>query len=413
MALGLVLGAALGCQLKNFLPGKTLAADDPLDVRLITEAWNIIQRVYVDRPAIQPQRLTYGALSGMVDALGDTDHSRFLTPEMVKREENFSSGKLEGIGIEVQMKNNQVTIVAPLDGSPAQRAGLKAGDVILKVNGEEMKGLPLDQVVERVLGPPGSSLKLTILRPSSQKTMEISLVRARITLQSVFWEPLTGTTIAYLRIAALSKGVNKDLKKALVRIKEEKLDGLILDLRNNVGGLFDEAVDSASEFLGRGNVLLEKDSFGKIVPVPVKSGGLALSIHMVVLINGGTSSGAEIIAGALQDQHRAKLVGEKTFGTGTVLETFSLSDGSALLLAVREWLTPDGRSMWHRGIPPDVTAALPPEATPLYPEAVKGMSLEKIRLSGDEQLLRAIDLLTPWMRGQAFIFSPFVASDSK
>jgi len=395
LALGLVGCAILGCHLlAAFTPSDTIPPDAAPSFQLIAEAWNTVQRFYVDRTAVKPQLMTYGAISGMVDSLGDTGHSRFLTPEMVRQERNFSKGKLEGIGAEVQMKNNQVVVVAPLDDSPAQRAGLKPGDIILKVNEEDTSGLPLEQVVSRILGPPGTTVKLTILNPNTMRTVDIRIVRARITLHSVKWLRLPGTAVADVRIAAFNKGVSKDLKKVLTEIQEEKLTGLILDLRNNPGGLFDEAVATASQFLDTGNVLLEKDAMGKVMPVPAEPGGIATAIPMVVLINGGTSSGAEIVVGALQDAHRATLIGEKTFGTGTVLESFSLSDGSALMLAIREWLTPTGRVIWHRGVSPDEMVALPPEVAPLIPEKERGMTAAQLRASGDEQLLRALDLLS-------------------
>jgi carboxyl-terminal processing protease len=200
--------------------------------------------------------------------------------------------------------------------------------------------------------------------------------------------------VVHLRIVTFSQGVSEALRKTLSTIQEEGSGGLILDLRNNPGGLYDEAIYSASQFLSSGNILLEKDASGKITPVPAWPGGVALTLPMVVLINGGTSSGAEIVAGALQDAHRAKLVGDKTFGTGTVLETFSLPDDSALMLATKEWLTPSGRVIWHQGISPDVSVSLPPEVIPVVPMAERGMSIAQLRASGDEQLLRALDMFT-------------------
>ena len=390
---GLIGGVQSGCQLLAFTPLNTIPSDATANFQLMAEAWNTIQKFYVNRTAVKPQPMTYGAISGMVDSLGDTGHSRFLTPEMVKQERNFSKGKLEGIGAEVQKKNNQVVIVAPLDDSPAQRAGLKPGDIILKVNGEDVSGLPLEQAVSRILGPPGSTVRLTILNPNTGRTVEVALVRARITLHSVDWERLPGTRVAHVRIIAFSNGVTKDLRKALMKIQQEELTGLILDLRNNPGGLLDEAVATASQFLRNGNVMLEKNAVGGVTPVSVREGGVALSIPMVTLINGGTSSGAEIVAGALQDAHRARLVGEKTFGTGTVLEPLSLSDGSALMLATQEWLTPAGRVIWHQGISPDVLVSLSPDVTPLIPKTERGITGAQLLASGDEQLLRALDLL--------------------
>ncbi len=393
LCLGLIGGGILSCHLLIAFAPDTVPPDAERNFRLMAEAWNTIQRVYVDRNSVKPKQMTYGAISGMVDSLGDTGHSRFLTPEMLKQERNLTKGELEGIGAEVQMKNGQLVIVAPIDGSPAQRAKLKSGDIIQKVDGKDVSGLPLDQAVDLILGSAGSAVKLTILDPLTRQTRNVTIIRARVTLHNVTWNPLPGTTVAHLRIATFSKGVTKELREKLSEIQREKLIGLILDLRNNPGGLYDEAVSTASQFIGSGNVLLEKNALDKIRPVPVQPGGVATTFPMVALINGGTSSGAEIVAGALQDAHRAKLVGEKTFGTGTVLQTFSLSDGSALMLAIEEWLTPDGHVIWHHGITPDVVVSLPPEATPLALATEREMTPEKLKESGDVQLLRALDLL--------------------
>jgi carboxyl-terminal processing protease len=211
----------------------------------------------------------------------------------------------------------------------------------------------------------------------------------------VTWQQLPGTTIAHLRITAFSQGISQELQKALADIRKQGMTAVVLDLRNDPGGLLDEAVNTASQFLSSGNVLEEKNAQGHITPVPVKPQGMATDLPMVVLINGGTASAAEITAGALQDAHRATLVGETTFGTGTVLNEFHLSDGSALLLATEEWLTPAGRVIWHKGIAPDATVSLPTNVAPLIPEAERGMTTDQLHASGDEQLLRAIDVLSP------------------
>jgi carboxyl-terminal processing protease len=359
----------------------------------MAEAWNTIHQYYVDQAGIQNTDLTYGAISGMTDALGDTGHSRFLSPQMVTAEHNFNQGELEGIGAYVEMKDGNVVIVAPIDGSPAQKAGLRPGDVILKVDGRDISGLPLDQVVSLIKGPAGTSVTLTITTPSTGQTRDVTLVRARIPLIIVTWHTLPGTQIAHLRISTFSKGATDQLKTALTQILQQGLTGIVLDLRSNPGGLLDEAVGVASQFLTSGNVLLEKNAQGQTTPVQVQKGALAPNIPMVVLINEGTASAAEIVAGALHDAGRAKLVGETTFGTGTVLNEFPLSDGSALLLATEEWLTPDGSSIWHKGITPDVQVALAQGASPLLPEAEPGMTPQQLKDSGDTQLLRALQLL--------------------
>jgi carboxyl-terminal processing protease len=205
---------------------------------------------------------------------------------------------------------------------------------------------------------------------------------------------LPGTTVAHLRVASFSQGVTDDLKKSLHEIQQEGMTGLVLDLRDDPGGLLDEAIGVASQFLSSGNVLLEKDAKGQVKQIEVRPGGAATEIPMVVLINAGTASAAEIVAGALQDAHRADLVGETTFGTGTVLGEFSLSDGSALLLAIQEWLTPDGRVIWHQGIVPDVEVPLSAGVTPLFPNAEQDLTSAQLQAGDDAQLARALELLT-------------------
>jgi carboxyl-terminal processing protease len=371
--------------------------------QLIQQAWDTIQKNYVDRTALKSQELTYGAISGMVDALGDTGHSRFLTPEMVRQENNFDQGQFEGIGADVEEKDGNLVIVAPIDGSPAQKAGLKPGDVIAKVNGQDISGLPLGQAVALILGPAGTKVTLTIYDPSTNTTRDVNIVRAKIELNSVTWQRLPGTSIAHLRIAAFNSGVTKELETALTQMKQNGITGVILDLRSNPGGLLDEAVGTASQFLASGNALEVKDAQGKITPVPVKPGGLDTTMPMVVLVNQGTASAAEIVAAALQDAGRAQLVGETTFGTGTVLSRFGLPDGSALLIATEEWLTRNGRELWRHGVVPDVAVTLAPDATPLTPETERNLTAAGLQASKDTQLLKAIQLLPGTVRGARLV----------
>jgi carboxyl-terminal processing protease len=388
----LILGLVAGMWLDRRVTIGFAGPERP-NFQLLSEASNLIYRFYVDRAAMQPPTLTYGAISGMVQALGDTGHSRFLSPLMVKEMADMERNKFQGIGAEVQLKGGQVLIVAPLDGSPAQRAGLKPGDIILQVDGQDVAGRPLDKVVQEISGPPGTSVILTILTPASARTRQVTLTRETFQMHYVTWRILPGTKIVQLRIAGFDKGVAADLRKTLIEIKKEPVTGLALDLRNNPGGLLDEAVVSASQFLKGGNILLVKNARGVERPVPAKAGGEATEIPLVVLVNGGTASGAEIVAGALQDAHRALLVGETTFGTGTVLNEFKLSDGSALLLAIEEWLTPSGDVIWHKGITPNVVVALAPRASPMFPETERATTVEQLQDSGDTQLLQALKLL--------------------
>ena len=379
--------------LADFVALRNIQKTAEPDFKLISEAWSIISKKYVDHQAVQPQKLTYGAISGMVNALGDTGHSTFLSPELLSIESHFLQGNFSGIGAQVKIKEGHIVILAPIDGSPAQLAGLQSGDIILRANGEDITGLPLEQAVTRIAGKPGTSVTLTILNPKSGQSREITIVRAEITIRNVRWQRLSGSNVAHLRIAGFSQGVAEEVRKTITEVRDQRLTGIILDLRDNPGGVFDEAIGAASQFLSGGNVVLEKNGNGDVKPVPVKPGGLAPVIPLVVLINGGSASGAEIVAGALKDAQRAKLVGEKTFGAGTLLQEFGLSDGSAMLLAIAEWITPAGHVIWHKGITPDVEVSLPVGAIPLYPDREKGMNPAQLQASEDTQLLGALDLL--------------------
>jgi carboxyl-terminal processing protease len=381
---GIAIGwmCAIGC-----------ASKASLNVPLMGQAAAVIQRNYVDRSSIQRSSLTYGAISGMVDALGDSGHSTFLSPDMVTELRNEERGEFKGIGVEVGMKDGRVTVIAPLDQSPAQRAGLRAGDAIVKVNGQDVSSWPLSKVVDQITGPAGTKVQLTLLEPASGHTRDVTITRASIKIREITWAQIPGTKLAHLRIASFNGNVSKDLRAALKEIRAAGIQGIVLDMRNNPGGILDEAVYSASEFLSGGNVLLIRDSKGKITPQPAKKGGIATDIPLVVLVNHGSASAAEIVAGALRDTRGAELVGDTTFGTGTVLEQFNLTDGSALLLAIQEWLTPKGQSFWHKGITPQIQVSLPEDVSPSLPENERSMTLAQFQSSTDRQLLRAVEVL--------------------
>ncbi len=361
---------------------------------LLLQAWRIIDRNYVDRDAVEANRLTYGAISGMVDALGDTGHTTFLSPEMLKQHQNYTRGEFEGIGAQVEKKGDYIIITAPMDDSPALKAGLKPGDAILRVNGEDMTGQSVEYVIEKIIGPAGTQVTLVILDVKDNTQREITITRAKIKVNDVSWAQIPGTTIGVVRMAGFSDGVSEGLKNALNEMKAQNMTGVILDLRNNPGGLLSEAVTTTSQFLNKGNVLLQQDAQGNITETKIEAGGLATDLPMSVLINYGSASASEIVSGALQDANRAKLIGETTFGTGTVLNTFSMSDGSALLLATQEWLTPNGRVIWHKGIQPDVQVSLPAGVAPLTPGLLKTMTEQEYRAARDLQMQRAVDGLS-------------------
>ncbi len=376
--------------------GGTSATPQPgkLNVDLIQEAYQLIEKHYADRTTLQNTNLTYGALTGMVDSLGDTGHSRFMTPSMVAEEARQISGEFEGIGalLNTNSDGNPV-ILAPMDGSPAQKAGVHSGDIILAVNGSDVSHASLNDVVQKVIGPAGTKVTLTLRDPKTNQVREVTITRAKIVVRNVTWQMLPGTKIAHVRLASFSNNVTQDLVKVIQEAKAQGAQGILLDMRNNPGGLLNEAVGVTSQFLSSGNVLETKDAQGHVSYVGVQKGGIATDIPMVVLINEGTASAAEITAGALQDYGRAQLVGVKTFGTGTVLNQFSLSDGSAILLATEEWLTPKGRVIWHQGIAPDVTVTLPPNVNPSIPENERTLTAQDLQKSPDAQLLKGMELL--------------------
>lgn len=364
-----------------------------LNLPLMDQAAEVIQHNYVDRSAIQHTTLTYGAISGMVDSLGDFGHSTFLSPDMVAEVKNEERGELKGIGVEIRMRDGRVVVVAPIDQSPAQRAGLRPGEAITRVDGRDISGLPLSRVVAQITGPAGTTVRLTLLDPKSGRTREVAITRASIKIHDVTWAQLPGTKFAHLRISSFNGSAARELRSALKEIRAAGVHGIVLDLRNNPGGILDEAIASASEFLKGGNVLLIREATGKTFPQPAKKGGLATDIPVVVLVNEGSASASEIVAGALRDSRGAELVGQTTFGTGTVLSQFNLSDGSALLLAIQEWLTPKGESFWHKGITPQIQVPLPEDVSLLLPEDEHTMTPAQLQSTPDRQLLRAIEVL--------------------
>ncbi|MCL5256325.1 MAG: S41 family peptidase [Chloroflexi bacterium] len=393
--LGGGFGAGVALDRNNMLPGSV--ALEPQSVAStfspFWQAWNIVRQDYVDRSAVDPTKLTQGAIDGMVTSLGDVDHSRYLTANELKQEQESLAGQLEGIGAEMVQQAGMPTILAPIAGSPAERAGLRPGDVITRVNGQDISGLSLSQVVNLVRGPAGTSVTLTIVHKGSSTPVNVTIVRAKINVPTVTWAMLPGTTTADVLINQFAQDTTDKLVSAIKDLKAAGATSIILDLRNNPGGYEDQAIGVASQFLKSGNVLLTQDATGKRTPTPVQPGGIATDIPLVVLVNDGTASSSEIVAGAIQDHKRGELVGTTTFGTGTLLSTFNLSDGSALLLGTAEWLTPNGRVIWHKGITPDIVVDLPPNALPLIPETETNMTPQQLQASQDTQVLRALEVL--------------------
>ena len=361
---------------------------------LLEEARGIIQNHYVDQDAATTARLQDGALAGMVEILGDTGHSRFMTPVMVEEQRNSMAGEFEGIGAYVEMRDGFVTVVSPIDNSPAQAMGVQPGYIVLEVDGQDMAGLTLQEVISHILGPAGTPVTITFFDPETGENVTLTIERARIELQNVSWAMLPGTTIAQARIAGFSRGVGEDLAAAIGAAEAQGATGIIFDLRNNPGGLLDEAVAVAGEFLSADSVVvLRQDAQGQVSEERVAGDARPTTLPVVVLINQGSASASEIVSGALQDAGRATLVGETTFGTGTVLNEFPLSDGSAILLATEQWLTPNGRVIWRQGIVPDEMVELNGPVQLIVPDTARALTPEQLAATEDQQVLRALELL--------------------
>jgi carboxyl-terminal processing protease len=326
----------------------------------------------------------------MLASLGDAGHTTFLTPEEMHLLSDELSGQLDGIGAGLTFRDLRPAILYTIPGAPA-RAMLHPGDVILEVDGKSVSDLPLDQIVRLVRGPPNTTVHLRVLRSGVSAPLDFQITRAKVEIPVVAWRMLADQPVAHIALRTFGDHASEELKEAIQAALAAGAKGIVLDLRGNPGGLREEAVAVASEFLSRGVVFIEVDAKGHRVEVPVNPGAFAADIPLVAMIDQGTASSAEIVAGAFQDHKRAKLVGTRTFGTGTVLKPFPLSDGSVVLLAVAEWLTPDGRQLWHKGISPDVEADLKPEANPVLPEAAPDNGPESP--GSDTQLRAALEVL--------------------
>lgn len=387
------IGILIGASGFGIMAGSPPSDVEPDKFSVFWQAWDTVHKNFVDQEALDDQTLTYGAIRGMVQALGDEGHTSFLTPEERERQTTELSGTFSGIGAQLGVRDQLPVIVAPFDGSPADQAGVKAGDIILEVDGEDVTSLPLNDIVSKIRGPEGSEVTLSLLRPDENRSVEVTITRGEIKVPAASWAMIPGTTVALIRLSQFTANAEANIVASLEEAEAAGATAMILDVRNNPGGLLEQAVNVTSQFLSDGDVLLEEDANGNRKAYAVKAGGIGTELPMVVLINGGSASSSEILAGAIQDHERAKLVGQTTFGTGTVLQPYILEDGSALLLGTRQWLTPEGRLIRKQGISPDFEVELPIEADLLTPEEIEQLDAKEIAASEDTQLLKALELL--------------------
>ncbi len=374
-------------------PASDAVPVDATDFALIREAWDDLHAKYVGAADLRSRYLAYAAIEGLTEAVDDPGHTGFLTPEEREQRRQALSGSFVGVGIQVDTRPDGVTVVGVFRGSPAEAAGLRRGDRITAVDGTTIEADAIDRVVELVRGEAGSDVTLTLERAGASEPLVTTVERAEIDLPAVSWAPVPGTSIAMLRLEQFSSGSAGQLKDALGEILSTEPGGIVLDLRGNPGGYINEAVAVASQFLDDGVVHLSRDAAGGVTPTAVEPGGVAADVPVIVLVDEGSASSAEIVTGALQDAGRATVVGRRTFGTGTVVSEVPLADGSALRIGVIEWLTPDGRSIWRTGLAPDRSVALPAGAAPLVPEDLAAMGPHALIRSGDTQLLTALELL--------------------
>lgn len=364
-------------------PGITIENKNPpsgiIDFSLLWDVIDQINKDYLFRP-VDATKLLYGAISGLVEALGDP-YTSFLDP---KENEQFSSsleGIYEGIGAEIGIRSDQLMIIAPLEGSPAKAAGVRSGDKILEIDGTSTVGISIFEAVSKIRGEAGTEVVLTLQREKGD-SFKTPIVRDRIKVKSVSWEA-KGNGIFYIRVSRFGKDTNSEWDSAVGEIKNQtsSIKGIVLDVRSNPGGYLSGAVYLSSEFLGKGTVVIQMDSSGGKNPLSVQSTAnnhAFAGVSVTVLIDGGSASASEILAAALQERAGAKLIGEKSFGKGTVQDAVDFGDGSGLHLTVAKWLTPSSVWVHEKGLEPDFEVELTEE------------DIDKDR---DPQLDKALELL--------------------
>ncbi|MDI6592102.1 MAG: S41 family peptidase [Patescibacteria group bacterium] len=333
---------------------------EEIDFSLFWEAYHKLQEKFVDKEKLDIQKIIYGAIKGMVKSLEDP-YTIFLPPEETKRFIEDVKGIFEGVGMEIGIKKGQLQVIAPLEGTPAQRAGLRAGDKIIKIDDKPTMDMTIEEAVNLIRGPRGTKVTLTIFREGWEETREFKITRAIIEIPSLKWE-IKDSDIAYIKLYHFTEKASFDFRVAAFEILASPAKKIILDLRNNPGGYLEVAQDIAGWFLERGQIVAIEDSGqGKQKEYKAKEKGLLFSYPLVILINQGSASGAEILAGALRDNRGILLIGEKSFGKGSVQELEKLSEGSSLKITIARWLTPKGELITNKGLQPDIRVEITDE----------------------------------------------------
>ena len=349
--------------------------DKSLDFKLFWNVWESLENRFYKQP-LSEEKLFYGAIKGMTAATGDP-YTVFFDPTEAAEFNRELEGKFEGIGAEIAIKHDRLTVVSPLAESPAERAGLRPGDVILAIDKVDTATLSLDDAVSRIRGPKGTTVVLTILTKGAVETKDVQVKREEIIVKTVQWE-IVADKVAYVRIFSFNEDTINDFKTTVSAVLKKNFAGVILDLRSNPGGYLDSAVEMASYWIPEGVIVEERFSDGRKDSYKAVGQARLEDQKTVVLVNEGSASASEIVAGALKDYGKATIVGEQTFGKGSVQDYSSLEGGSAMKVTIAEWLTPRGSSINETGITPDI----------LVP-----MSAEDVNNDFYPQLERAIELL--------------------
>ena len=371
----------IGVFFSGFYLGKSkceICPPEEIDFSLFWEAYYKIKELFVDKSKIDSSQIIYGAISGMVKSLKDP-YTVFFSQKETKRFEEDVRGVFEGIGIEIGIKNNQLQVIAPLEGTPAKKAGLRAGDKILKINDILTQDLTIEEAVNLIRGPKGTSVRLTIFRDNFTEPKEIEIVRDVIEIPSLELKILEGG-VFYLKIYQFSAQLIPHFKEAIKEITKSNIKKIILDLRDNPGGYLDKAIEIAGWFLPKENpVLIEQFSDGREIVHKAKGNSLLKDYKIIILINGGTASASEILAGALRDNLNVILVGEKTFGKGSVQQLVYLKDNSSLKITIAKWKTPKGEFLEQQGLEPDIEVK---------------MKEQDIKEERDVQLKKALEIIS-------------------
>ncbi len=327
-----------------------------IDFDYYWEVWDILKNTYVDKDKISDKELFYGSLRGLVSSLDDP-YSEFMNPVENEEFNNDMSGTFDGIGAELGIRDNILTVISPIDGTPAQKAGIMAGDKILEINGESTQNMNINEAVGKIKGEKGTEVVLSIFRDGFEDIKKIPIVRDTIIIKSVKYEKLNND-LFLISIDSFNNDTKKILIEAIAKINEIKPKGVIIDLRNNPGGYLDTAVEVLGEWINGKTAVIEKFGDGKTTEYKAMGNNGLENYKTVILINGGSASASEIVAGALHDYNKATIIGEQSYGKGSVQMVEDLSDGSAVRITVAEWITPYGQSINKTGIKPDIEVEL-------------------------------------------------------